>query len=66
MQILLNGESREVPEQCSLTELLALLDLKAERLAIELNREIVRRADWPTTALRVGDQFEIVHFVGGG
>ena len=66
MQILLNGEEREIPENCSLQQLLEDLKLKPERLAIELNRKIVRRQNWPETFLRPGDRLEIVHFVGGG
>ena len=41
MQIYLNGDIKEVPEHCTLQELLEILNLKAERLAVELNREIV-------------------------
>ena len=40
--------------------------MKADRVAVELNREIVSRDAWPQTALRDGDKLEIVHFVGGG
>ena len=39
---------------------------KADRVAVELNREIVARARWAETPVREGDQLEIVHFVGGG
>jgi thiamine biosynthesis protein ThiS len=42
------------------------LGLTPERLAIEVNRRIIRRADWPSTTLAEGDKVEIVHFVGGG
>ena len=66
MQVFLNGQTKEVPEHCSLQELVESLDLKADRLAIELNHEIVRRQDWSDMRLRTGDQLEIVHFVGGG
>jgi sulfur carrier protein len=67
MQIELNGESTTVPEEVSLlSELILFLNLAAERLAIEVNRQVVRKKDWSTTALRAGDQVEIVHFVGGG
>jgi sulfur carrier protein len=61
-----NGESRDMPSSITLAELIAELSLAAERLAIELNRKVVRRADWQTTALHEGDRIEIVHFVGGG
>jgi thiamine biosynthesis protein ThiS len=43
-----------------------LLELPRERIAIELNQAVIRRAEWPATKLREGDKIEIVHFVGGG
>jgi thiamine biosynthesis protein ThiS len=61
-----NGESRDVPDSITLAEFVQLLALAPERLAIELNRQVVRQADWPHTALKGGDRVEIVHFVGGG
>ena len=66
MQIKVNGEALEVPESATLEQLVTQLALAPERLAIELNREVVRRADWPRTSLAEGDRVEIVHFVGGG
>jgi thiamine biosynthesis protein ThiS len=66
LRIILNGETRDVPDSISLRDLLEHLSLAPERLAIEYNREVVRRADWPRTVLSEGDQLEIVHFVGGG
>ena len=66
MQLIINGEPREFPGQLTLTGLVEQLGMKPERLAIELNRNIVSRNEWPTTALRDGDRLEIVHFVGGG
>ncbi len=66
MRITVNGEAREVPAQTTLEELVGLLALAPERLAVELNLEVVRRDDWPRTNLDDGDRVEIVHFVGGG
>ncbi|HEX8708724.1 MAG TPA: sulfur carrier protein ThiS [Pyrinomonadaceae bacterium] len=66
MRIEVNGESREVVEALTLEQLTVQLSLAPERLAIELNREVVRRANWPQVVLRDGDRVEIVHFVGGG
>ena len=66
MRVQVNGEVREVAEKITLDELVRELSLAPERLAIELNREVVRRAAWPETQMREGDQVEIVHFVGGG
>ncbi|HYG08852.1 MAG TPA: sulfur carrier protein ThiS [Pyrinomonadaceae bacterium] len=66
MRVQINGEIRELPEDFTLDALVRQLALAPERLAIELNREVVRRALWPETVMREGDQVEIVHFVGGG
>ncbi|MBD0326490.1 MAG: sulfur carrier protein ThiS [Pyrinomonadaceae bacterium] len=66
MRIEVNGESREVEQGTTLSELINQLALVPARLAIERNREVVRRADWPETKLSEGDRIEIVHFVGGG
>jgi thiamine biosynthesis protein ThiS len=66
LRVQINGEPLELSEQITLSELLAQLNLAPERLAIERNREVVRRADWRETLIAEGDQIEIVHFVGGG
>ena len=65
MNLMINGESRAFPAD-NLTALVEQLGMKADRVAIELNREIVPRDRWPQTPLKDGDQLEIVHFVGGG
>jgi len=46
--------------------LIEQLGMKGDRVAVELNREIVARADWTQTRLNDGDRLEVVHFVGGG
>jgi thiamine biosynthesis protein ThiS len=61
-----NGEARELSGPTSLAELITQLDLPATRIAVELNRTVVRRNDWPTTTMQDDDRLEIVHFVGGG
>ena len=66
MRIQVNGELREVGEQISLQDLTAVLELRSERLAIELNGDVVRRVEWSGTILHADDKVEIVHFVGGG
>ena len=66
MVITINGEATEITAGASLVDVLKLLELKPERLAIELNRKIIRRANWDSTTLNEGDKIEIVHFVGGG
>ena len=66
MRITVNGEEHAAREGMTVAALVEQLALRPERLAIELNGEVVRRADWPRTALGEGDRVEIVHFVGGG
>jgi thiamine biosynthesis protein ThiS len=64
--LLINGESRDFPDGLTLAGLVAHLGMKPDRVAVELNFEIVPRGTWETTALKDGDRLEIVHFVGGG
>ena len=66
MRLYVNGESRELGGALSLAELIAQLDLPVARIAVELNREVVRRSEWSGTMLNEDDRIEIVHFVGGG
>jgi thiamine biosynthesis protein ThiS len=66
MQLLINGESREVPDQLSVRGLIEHLGLTEGPVAVEKNREVVPRAEHASTALAAGDVLEIVHFVGGG
>jgi sulfur carrier protein len=66
MQIIVNGESREVPDGLDVPGLLVYLSLRAERVAIERNLEILPRSTWPATQVAPGDRYEIVHLVGGG
>ena len=69
MKLHINGEERafpDTPNPFNLTVLVEALGMKADRVAIELNREIVPRDRWSETELHEGDRLEIVHFVGGG
>lgn len=66
MRLRINGETRELANGLSLLELIKELDLPADRIAVELNRKVVRRSEWASTSLKEDDQIEIVHFVGGG
>lgn len=66
MWLLLNGERREVADGVSLAQLVDTLGLAPERIAIELNQTVVRRAEWAAKELKKNDRIEIVHFVGGG
>jgi thiamine biosynthesis protein ThiS len=62
----LNGEAREFPDGLTVASLVEKLGMKTDRVAVELNLEIVPRANWEATTLKDGDKLEIVHFVGGG
>ena len=66
MRVYVNGEPREINQPLTLAELVAELDLPPARIAVELNRAVVRRDDWSATTLDDEDRIEIVHFVGGG
>ena len=69
LTIQLNGQSRPletIEDPSALDAVIAALGLKADRVAVELNGEIVRRAAWGETVVHGGDRLEVVHFVGGG
>jgi sulfur carrier protein len=71
MKLQINGEEsifETVPGQdtSTLAALIELLSMKPDRVAVELNLEIVPRDRWSETLLKDGDRLEIVHFVGGG
>ena len=64
--MVINGETREVPEGVRLDHLLELFSLPAKRVAVEVNKTVVRKTDWPVIEVSDGDRIEVVHFVGGG
>jgi thiamine biosynthesis protein ThiS len=70
MNLYINGEARGFADPAStrftLAALIESLAMKPDRVAVELNRDIVPRDRWPETLLKDGDRLEIVHFVGGG
>jgi thiamine biosynthesis protein ThiS len=66
MNLTINGENRLLSPAATLGALIEQLGMKSDRVAIELNREIIPREQWPQTPLKDGDRLEIVHFVGGG
>jgi thiamine biosynthesis protein ThiS len=66
MRIELNGEPSELSEQTTVGHLLEQQDLDRPGVAVAVNREVIRRADWTQTVLRNGDRVEIIHAVQGG
>ena len=66
IDIVVNGEVRSIPEGQTILNLLAQLQLDPARVAVEMDRRIVKQPSWTETVLRAGAQLEIVQFVGGG
>ena len=66
MKLQINGAERRFDSLPSLASLLEQLGMKQDRVAVELNHEIIPRDRWAETSLAEGDRLEIVHFVGGG
>ncbi len=66
MHLFINGDEKTFDGPLSLAELIEQLGMKGDRVAVELNHEIVARTDWAETELKDNDRLEIVHFVGGG
>ena len=66
MKIIINGSSREVPDNLSASELILSLGLANKRLALEINREIVPRSTFESHIIHADDKVEIVHAIGGG
>lgn len=69
MKLQINGEERDfsdAPVPFTLAALVVTLGMKSDRVAVELNRDIVPRDRWDETRLNEGDRLEVVHFVGGG
>jgi sulfur carrier protein len=64
--ISLNGEPHTATEGQTILGLLRALEIDPERVAVELDRRIVKQPKWAETELRAGSQVEIVQFVGGG
>jgi len=66
MRLVINGKEQACADVLTLAQLIEQLGMKGDRVAVELNHEIVSRPQWAETSLKDGDRLEIVHFVGGG
>ena len=66
MRLLINGSERNAPELGTVADLAGWLKLPAFGSAVELNGQVVRKADYPASPLREGDRLEVVRLVGGG
>ncbi len=66
MNIMVNGEAKTLDDDGTISDLLASLELPSTRVAVEVNKQLVRRAEHAEHKLSDGDSVEIVTFVGGG
>lgn len=66
MNIIVNGNETHIAEGSVIGDLITSLELNPQRLAVEVNKRIIRRGEWDSTRISEGDRVEIVHFVGGG
>lgn len=66
MNILLNGQNKNIDHNTNIDQLLISLDLNNKRLAVEVNQEIIPRSDFATFTLSELDKVEIVQAIGGG
>ncbi|MGB5834719.1 MAG: sulfur carrier protein ThiS [Thiohalocapsa sp.] len=66
MQITVNGEPTEIPDELSVSGLIEHLQLTGKRLAVEVNAELVPRSQFESRHLASADRVEIIHAVGGG
>ncbi len=66
MELMVNGENQQLPDGITVAQLLETLKTPPERVVVELNMTILKRAQHPQTILKEGDQVEVVRFVGGG
>ncbi len=66
MTVIFNGESREVADHATISDVLAQFDLTSQRVAVEVNLELIPRGQHAQHVLRDGDRLEVVTLVGGG
>ena len=66
IEVVVNGQMKRVPAGLNVLSLLRFLEIDPSRVAVELNRAIVRKADWETAPIEEGASIEVVWFVGGG
>ncbi|WP_222105133.1 sulfur carrier protein ThiS [Denitromonas halophila] len=66
IQIELNGRPHPADATYTLADLVAKLGLAGKSLAISINREVIKRGDWPQRRIEAADRIEIVHAIGGG
>ncbi len=66
MRVFINGEVRDIPDAARMDQLIELLELGGQRIAVEVNLELVPRSRFTQHRLHPDDKIEIIHAVGGG
>ena len=66
MQIYVNGEEKQIPDATDMAHLIELMQLTGQRIAVEVNEELVPRSTFSDFRLKAFDRIEIIHAVGGG
>ncbi len=66
LEIILNGEKKSISPQCTALDLTKLLGLRDQRIAMEVNREVIPRSRYTQFTFTAGDRVEIVRAIGGG
>jgi len=66
MQIYVNGEEKQIPDTTDMARLIELMELTGQRIAVEVNEELVPRSTFGDYQLQESDRVEIIHAVGGG
>ncbi len=66
MEIIVNGETKNIKAQSTIEELLNELKVKEKTMAVAVNMEIVKKEHWDKHQIKEGDKLELLHFVGGG
>ena len=66
MQIIINGQTKEISQNTTLLQLIKELNLEGKVMAAAINMEIVKKDKWDKTVLKEDDKIELLDFVGGG
>jgi sulfur carrier protein len=66
LKITINGEQKQIPDSVTIRGLLEFLNIQHQRVAVELNLDIVKKDRYGTTTVKEGDSLEIVSFMSGG
>ncbi len=66
MQIIVNGEKKEISPNTTIKELITMLQIEDKVMAAAVNMQVVKKENWPNYIIKENDKIELLHFVGGG